>query len=64
MASGGDVTLGGLTIGHGMAADKGGGILNDGSNLTLSGVVLAQNTVVGAPRAAPEAAGFIAWPAT
>ena len=32
-----NVTINGLTITHGYAPDQGGGILNDGSNLTLSG---------------------------
>ncbi len=38
-----NVTIGGLTVSHGHAPDQGGGILNDGSNLTLSGDDLSQN---------------------
>ena len=41
IAAGLDVTINGLTITHGHAPDQGGGILNDGSNLTLSGDVLS-----------------------
>ncbi len=37
------VTIGGLKIADGYAPDQGGGILNDGSNLTLSGDVLSRN---------------------
>ena len=37
IAAGLNVTISGLTITHGYALDQGGGILNDGSNLTLSG---------------------------
>ena len=43
IASGLNVTISGLTVVHGHAPDQGGGILNDGSNLTLSGDDLAQN---------------------
>ena len=43
VAAGQNVTISGLTITHGSAPDQGGGILNDGSNLTLSGVDLSQN---------------------
>jgi hypothetical protein len=42
-AAGINVTISGLTITHGKAPDQGGGILNDGANLTLSGDVLSQN---------------------
>jgi hypothetical protein len=45
MAAGLNVTVSGLTITHGYAPDLGGGILNDGSNLTLSGDDLTQNVV-------------------
>src|SRR5205085_8263605 len=38
-----NVTISGLTITHGYAADQGGGVKNDGANLTLSGVNLTQN---------------------
>jgi hypothetical protein len=38
-----NVTISGLTIAQGFAPDQGGGILNDGSNLTLSADVLAKN---------------------
>jgi hypothetical protein len=43
LATGLNVTLSGLTITHGRALDAAGGILNNGSNLTLSGDNLAQN---------------------
>jgi hypothetical protein len=46
-AAGIDVTLSDLTITHGKAADQGGGILNDGANLTLTRDVLSQNVVSG-----------------
>jgi hypothetical protein len=42
IAAGFDVALNGLTVTHGYAF-SGGGILNDGSNLTLSADVLSQN---------------------
>ena len=38
-----NVAISNLTISHGYALDQGGGILNDGSNLTLSGDDLLQN---------------------
>jgi hypothetical protein len=41
------VTISGLTVTHGSAADQGGRILNDGSNLTLSGDELTQNVAAG-----------------
>jgi hypothetical protein len=41
-----DVSVSGLTITDGYAPDQGGGILNDGSNLTLSADDLTQNVVV------------------
>ena len=44
-AAGLNVTISGLTITKGYAADQGGGILNDGSNLTLSGDDLTHNVV-------------------
>ena len=37
------MTISGLTITGGFALDQGGGILNDGNNLTLSGDSLSQN---------------------
>ena len=40
IATGLNVAINGLTITHGSAPDQGGGVLNDGSNLTLSGDVL------------------------
>ena len=43
IAAGLNVTISGLTITDGYALDQGGGILNDGSNLTLSGDTLSQN---------------------
>jgi hypothetical protein len=43
--SGFNVTINGLTISHGYGPDNGGGILNDGSNLTLSEDRLTQNEV-------------------
>ena len=42
-AAGLNVTIKGLTITNGSAPDQGGGILNDGSNLTLSADDLTQN---------------------
>ena len=47
LATGLNVTISGLTITHGYALEQGGGILNDGSNLTLSGDVLSQNVAIG-----------------
>src|SRR5262245_26566383 len=43
IAAGFDVSISGLTITHGHAPDQGGGILNDGSNLTLSGDDVTHN---------------------
>ncbi len=43
IATGFDVTISGLTISKGKAADQGGGILNNGSNLTLSADALTNN---------------------
>ena len=43
IATGQDVTISWLTISHGHAADTGGGILINGSNLTLSGDDLSHN---------------------
>jgi hypothetical protein len=40
-----NASISGLTISHGYAPGHGGGILNDGSNLTLSGDELTQNVV-------------------
>lgn len=40
-----NVSINGLTISHGYASGHGGGIENDGSNLTLSGDQLTQNVV-------------------
>lgn len=40
-----NVSINDLTISHGYASGHGGGILNDGSNLTLSGDQLTQNVV-------------------
>src|SRR5262249_13897993 len=40
-----DVTFSALTISHGYAPDLGGGILNQGSNLTLDEDVLSHNVV-------------------
>jgi hypothetical protein len=45
-AAGINVTINDLTITHGKALDQGGGILNDGANLTLTRDVLSQNVVV------------------
>jgi hypothetical protein len=45
IAAGQNVAISGLTITHGYAPDQGGGILNDGSNLTLSADNLTQNVV-------------------
>jgi hypothetical protein len=43
LATGLNVTISGLTITHGRALDTGGGILNNGSDLTLSGDNLSGN---------------------
>ena len=43
VATGNTVTISDLTVTGGYAPDQGGGILNDGSDLTLSGVDLTQN---------------------
>ena len=43
MTSGLDITIKGLTVTHGYALEQAGGILNQGSNLTLSGDILSQN---------------------
>ena len=43
IGTGKKVSISGLTFTHGHAADQGGGILNDGSNLTLSRDDLTQN---------------------
>jgi hypothetical protein len=45
-AAGIDVAISGLTITHGYALDQGGGILNDGANLTLTGDLLSGNVAV------------------
>jgi hypothetical protein len=45
VAAGLSVTISGLTVTNGYAVFEGGGILNDGSNLTLSADTLAQNVV-------------------
>ncbi len=45
IAAGQNVVLSGLTVTKGSAPDTGGGILNDGSNLTLSGINLTSNIV-------------------
>jgi hypothetical protein len=45
VAAGQNVTISGLTITDGSASGQGGGILNDGADLTLSGVDLSQNVV-------------------
>ena len=44
-----NVTINDLTITHGYAVYEGGGILNDGSNLTLSGDDLTDNVVTESP---------------
>ena len=55
-AAGLNVAISGLTITDGYALYQGGGILNDGSNLTLSGDDLTQNVVAEIPTdAAPVA---------
>ena len=46
LTAGPDVSISGLTITKGSALDQGGGILNQGSNLSLSGDVLSHNVVV------------------
>ncbi len=45
IAAGLNVNISDLTISQGYGPDTGGGILNDGANLTLSGVNLTQNVV-------------------
>ena len=45
IAAGQTVSIKGLTITDGFAADQGGGILNDGSNLTLTGDDITHNAV-------------------
>jgi hypothetical protein len=47
IAAGLNVTIDGLTITAGFVPDQGAGILNDGSNLTLSGDNLTQNVAFG-----------------
>ena len=47
IATGLDVAISGLTITDGFASDQGGGILNQGSNLTLSADVLSDNVAFG-----------------
>jgi hypothetical protein len=47
MTTGQNVSISGLTITQGFALDQGGGILNQGSNLTLSEDVLSRNVVFG-----------------
>ena len=47
IAAGLNVTVNGLTITDGYALEEAGGILNDGSNLTLAGDVLSQNKAIG-----------------
>ncbi len=46
VSSGLNVNINNLTIAHGYALDQGGGILNDGSNLTLSGDNITQNVAI------------------
>jgi hypothetical protein len=46
VAAGLNVSINDLTITQGYAPDQGGGILNDGSNLTLNGDDLSQNVVL------------------
>jgi hypothetical protein len=46
-----DVTISGLTLTDGKAADQGGGILNHDSTLNLSGDVLSDNVVIDRPTA-------------
>ncbi len=43
IAAGLNVTISGVTVTHGYGLDQGGGILNDGSNLTLCGDDLSRN---------------------
>ena len=49
------VAIKGLTITKGAALDQGGGILNDGSNLTLSGDNLTNNVVFEGATSGPAA---------
>src|SRR5262249_10201271 len=57
-AAGLDVTISGLTITDGQAPDQGGGILNDGSNLTLSGDKLYRNVAFQSVQSAAEGGGL------
>jgi hypothetical protein len=52
------VTIKNLTITRGRAADQGGGILNDGSDLTLSADVLSQNVVFGSATSGGRGGGL------
>jgi hypothetical protein len=47
IAAGLTVSVNNLTITHGYALEEGGGVLNDGSNLTLAADVLLQNVAIG-----------------
>src|SRR5665213_1721961 len=53
-----NVTINDLTISHGYAPNEGGGILNDGSNLTLSGDQLTQNVAYGSVGAGDTGRGI------
>jgi hypothetical protein len=63
MTAGQNVTIGGLTITDGFALEDAGGILNQGSNLTLSADVLSDNTASAAPAPPVWAAASRAWAA-
>ena len=52
------VTLNDLTITHGFALEQAGGILNQGSNLTLSADVLSQNVAFGSATTAGRGGGL------
>ena len=64
IASGLNVTISGLTITHGHAPDQGGGILNDGSNLTLSGDDLSQNVAFESATTTAEGGGLLSLAGT
>ena len=57
-----NVTINGLTITDGSAPDQGGGILNDGSNLSLSGDAITDNVAFESARAALKAGALKASP--
>ena len=59
--AGQNVTVTGLTITRGYAPDEGAGILNDGSNLTLSGDIVSQMWPMRAQPPAPREGVLRVW---